>query len=80
VAGGGGCPVICAAEEDEGTRAQFVHVCVWLICEGSDRIRTVAHNYRMKSTQNYIPITSTEENFGDIEVVSRIILQSVLKK
>ena len=34
----------------------------------------VAHNYRMKSIQKYNPITSTEENFGDIEVASRIIL------
>jgi len=46
-----------------------------VISEGRYRTRTtVAHNYHMKSTQNYKPITSIEENFGDIKVASRLIL------
>ena len=72
--GGGGPDGLSALQSRMKERGYNLYMS-GVISEGRDTTRTmVAHNCHMKSTQNYKPITSIEENFGDIKVASRIIL------
>ena len=79
---GGGAARLSALQRRMKERGHSLYMSVFgVISEGSDRTRTmIAHNYRMKSIQNYIPITSIEDNLGDIEIACRIIIIISLKE